>query len=359
MQPDIYRQVQQKLDQYSMGFPATESGLDQKILKYLFSESDAVMFHAMTLMPETAQEVAARLERPETEVFEHLEDMAENGLLFRIKSDRHGSRYSAIPFVHGLFEFQIKDIKHDLVEMVKAYSEEAFDGAMQQGAEYFLRTIPVQESIDVTHNVASYDDAIEILRNNKRVVITECICRKSAALLDQTCGKPLETCFMFGAMGQYYLDRGMGREITFEEAVDILDKCREAGLVTQPATSQNPGGMCNCCGDCCGVLIALNKHPKPVELVFSNYYAAVGADDCTGCGECTTRCPMKAVTIDDNGIASVNRDRCIGCGLCISTCPAETMKLLSKSDLERRIPPKNLLEQAMLMAQKRGLVLHK
>lgn len=359
MQTDIYRQVQQKLDQYSMGFPATESGLDQKILKYLFSESDAVMFSAMTLMPETAQEVASRLDRPEVEVSEQLEDMTENGLLFRMKSDKHGSRYSAIPFVHGLFEFQIKDIKHDLVEMVKAYSEEAFDGAMQQGAEYFLRTIPVQESIDVTHNVARYDDAIEILRNNKLIVITDCICRKSAVLLDRNCGKPMETCFMFGAMGQYYLDRGMGRKITFEEAADILAKCREAGLVTQPATSQNPGGMCNCCGDCCGVLIALNKHPKPAELILSNYYAAVGADDCTGCGACTKRCPMKAVTIDDTGIAAVNRDRCIGCGLCITTCPVETMKLLSKSDSELRIPPTNLLEQAMLMAQKRGLVLHK
>ena len=342
-----------------MGFPAAESGLDQKILKYLFSEADALMFNEMTLIPETAHEVASRLERPEEDVAAQLEDMAEKGLLFRMKSEKHGSRYCAIPFVHGLFEFQIKDIRHDLVEMVKAYSEEVFDGAMQQGAEYFLRTIPVQESIDITHNVASYDDAIEILRNNKLIVITECICRKSAAVLEQNCDKPVETCFMFGAMGQYYLDRAMGRKITFEEAVDILSTCREAGLVTQPATSQNPGGMCNCCGDCCGVLIALNKHPKPAELILSNYFAAVEAEDCTGCGVCTERCPMKAVTINDDGIASVNRDRCIGCGLCISTCPAETIKLLSKSDSELRTPPKNLLEQAMLMAQKRGLALHK
>lgn len=359
MQTDIYRQVQQKLDQYSMGFPAAESGLDQKILKYLFSESDAIMFNEMTLMPETAQEVALRLGRPEPEVAAQLEDMAEKGLLFRMKSEKHGSRYSAIPFVHGLFEFQIKDIRHELVEMVKAYSKEVFDDAMQQGAEYFLRTIPVQESIEVTHNVASYDDALEILRNNKLIVITECICRKSAAVLEQNCDKPVETCFMFGPMGQYYLDRDMGRKITFEEAVDILATCREAGLVTQPATSQNPGGMCNCCGDCCGVLIALNKHPKPAALILSNYYAAVGADDCTGCGVCTERCQMNAVTIEDDGIAAVNRDRCIGCGLCISTCPAETMKLVPKPDAELRTPPKNLLEQAMLMAQKRGLVLHK
>jgi len=64
-------------------------------------------------------------------------------------------------------------------------------------------------------------------------------------------------------MGQYYLDKNMGREVSLAEATTILENCRDAGLVTQPATSQNPSGMCNCCGDCCGVLNALSKHPKP------------------------------------------------------------------------------------------------
>jgi hypothetical protein len=75
---------------------------------------------------------------------------------------------------------------------------------------------------------------------------------------------------MFGSMGQYYLDRDMGREISLGEAIDILVQCREDNLVTQPATSQNPSGMCNCSSDCCGVLKALNKHPKQAEIVFSN-----------------------------------------------------------------------------------------
>jgi hypothetical protein len=41
MSENIYRQLQQKLDFYSMGFPATESGIELKILKYLFSKDDA------------------------------------------------------------------------------------------------------------------------------------------------------------------------------------------------------------------------------------------------------------------------------------------------------------------------------
>ncbi len=355
MQTDIYRKVQQQLDQYSMGFPAAESGLDQKILKYLFSESDAVMFTAMTPFLETTQAVAARLDRPEAEISTQLEDMVEKGLLFRLKNDGRGSRYSAIPFIHGLYEFQIKRIKQDLAEMVLAYIDEAFDSAMQEGAEYFLRTIPVQESIEVTHNVASYDDAIEILRTKSLIVVTDCICRKSAELLEENCDNPMEACFMFGSMGQYYLDCDLGRQVTLEEATEILAKCREAGLVTQPATAQNPSGMCNCCGDCCGVLMTLNKHPKPAELVFSNYFAVVGTEDCAGCGKCSVRCVMNAVILHKKDPAVVNKDRCIGCGLCIVTCPEKAMKLVPKPDSELRTPPANLREQAMQMAMKRGL----
>ncbi len=354
MQPDIYRQLQKQLDQYSMGFPTTESGIELKILKHLFSEANAAMFTALTPTLETAQDVAARLNRPVADIAVQLDEMAEKGLLFRLKKGID-SRYGAIPFVHGLFEFQVKNLKSDFAEMARQYFDEAFDQAMQASADYFLRVIPVQESIDVGHNVASYEDAVEILRGKPFIVITDCICRKTADLVDHDCGKPLEACFMFGSMGQYYLDRGMGREISLDEAVDILRKCQKTGLVTQPATSQNPAGMCNCCGDCCGVLRALNKHPKPAEIVFSNYFAAVEVDDCTGCETCLDRCQLNALSINDDGLAAVNKVRCIGCGLCVTTCPTEALKLVSKSKAEVRTPPASMAEQMMLMAQKRGL----
>ncbi len=355
MQSDIYRQIQEQLDQYSMGFPATESRIELKILKYLFSEADTEMFAALTPILETVHSVASRLDRAEAEVAAQLDDMAERGLLFRLKKE-DGSRYGAIPFVHGLFEFQVKDLRSDFAKMAKEYFDEAFDGAMQVGADYFLRTIPVQESIDVTHNVASYDDAVEILKSKPFIVITDCICRKTADLIDHDCGKPLEACFMFGSMGQYYLDRAMGRKITLEEATDILTKCREAGLVTQPATSQNPAGMCNCCGDCCGVLRALNKHPRPAEMVFSNHFASVVTEDCTGCETCLDRCQMGALSMNDDDLAVVDEDRCIGCGLCVTTCPGEAIKLVPKSESEFRTPPATMVEQMMMMAQKRGVL---
>ena len=126
--------------------------------------------------------------------------------------------------------------------------------------------------------------------------------------------------------------------------------------MTQPATSQNPGGMCNCCGDCCGVLKALNKHPKPAELVFSNHTAIVETDECTGCETCLERCQMKALSINDEEVAEVDTDRCIGCGLCVTTCDSDAIRLIPKQETEYQVPPMNSAEQMMLMAQKRGLI---
>jgi hypothetical protein len=54
MAADIYRKLQQQLDHYSMGFPETASGIEIKILQYLFTEQEAQMFSLLTSMLETA-----------------------------------------------------------------------------------------------------------------------------------------------------------------------------------------------------------------------------------------------------------------------------------------------------------------
>lgn len=206
MTDSLFRKLQERLDLYSMGFPATASGIELDILRYLFTEDDAAMFLALSHNLETPEGVASRLAQAADDVAARLDEMAERGLLFRVKNDT-GARYGAIPFVHGLFEFQVKDLKRDLAEMVEQYFEEAFDKAMQTGAECFLRPIPVHQSIDARQHVASYNDAVEILKSKPRIVVTECICRKRTEVVEKGCGKPMEACFMFGPMGPYYLDR--------------------------------------------------------------------------------------------------------------------------------------------------------
>jgi len=350
---DPYRQLQEKLDLYSMGFPKAESGIDLDILKYLFSVENAQLFLTLSHVLETSEIIAKRIKKPTAEVVKQLEQMVEKGLVFRLKKGE--SKYGAIPFVHGLFEFQVDRLKPDLAKMVGVYFEEAFDVAMQKSADNFLRVIPVNKSLEVTNNIASYEDAVEILKGKDKIIVADCICRKRKEILDEGCGKPLEACFMFGSMGEYYLDKNMGRIVSLDEGIEILKKCREAGLVTQPATAQNPSGMCNCCGDCCGVLSAIKKHPNPAKITFSNHIVSVNPEECTACELCLDRCQMEALVLNED-VMEVLEHRCIGCGLCATTCPTEALSLMEKPEKEQRVPPVSMAEQMMFMAQKRGII---
>jgi len=352
MSEDIFRQLQEQLDQYSIGFPATESGVEIKILKRLFTEEEAEMFLYMSMMLETPDSVAGRLKKDPVQVASLLDEMAEKGLLFRLRKGDE-AKYGAAPFVVGIYEYQLKTMDAELARLFEDYFDEAFT---QQMAEQVapMRTVPVNKSIGVSWKVAPYEDAREIVKTMDRLAVADCICRVQQGLLEHFCEKPLEVCFMAGSHGEYYVDRGMGRWVSQEEALEILNRCEEAGLVCQPFNTVNPGGMCNCCGDCCAQLRGLKMHPRPVEMVVTNHYALVDEDLCVGCEVCLDRCQMDAITMTDEGTAVVNLDRCIGCGLCVTTCDAEAMILAPKSPEERREPPAKAQLTLMEMAQKRG-----
>ena len=118
MKDDIFRQLQKRLDQYSLGFPATDSGIEIEILKELFTGEDADMSLQLTQKLETAEDVARSLGRPYDEVAAQLNHMSERGLLFRL---RKGDvvKYGAIPFVHGLFEFQVSKLDRRLAGLLE------------------------------------------------------------------------------------------------------------------------------------------------------------------------------------------------------------------------------------------------
>jgi Na+-translocating ferredoxin:NAD+ oxidoreductase subunit B len=355
MSTNTFKQLQERLNSYSIGFPETATGVEIKILKELFTEDEASLFLSLPHRLEKPESVAQRINRPLPDVAEQLEDMAARGLFFRVKKG-DTVRYAAIPFVHGLFEFQVTRLNRNLSELLEEYFRGGFLDAFNKSRGTFLRTIPVHKSLDATRNVAAFDDAMETLKKMNQIVVTDCICRKQKGLIDQSCDKPRETCFMFGAMGQYYLDNNMGRKIDIDEAIQILSDAQAAGLVTQPATAQNPGGMCNCCGDCCGVLRALNQHPKPSEIVFSNYIARIETELCIGCQTCIDRCQMRALTINDQDRAEIDPDRCIGCGLCVTTCPSGALNLKLKVGDRFRVPPVSGTDQMMAMAKERELL---
>lgn len=348
----IYQKLRKQIDQYSVGFPEAKSGVELKILKKLYTEDEAALFLDLSMQLEPPDSISKRTNRDPQKTSEMLETMAKNGLLFR-KRKENAVYYAAIPFVVGSFEFQLTRMDKDLAQMVEEYFNESFHDHIG-GTIPPLRTIPVNRSIDITQKVAPYADAREIIKSKDKIAIANCICRAQQKLLDNSCEKPLEVCFSFGSHAEYYLENNMARPIDQKEALAILDKCEEAGLVNQPANMINPGGMCNCCGDCCGILRALNRLPKPAERVTNIYWAEVDSDSCSGCELCLDRCQMEAIQIPDDQIATINTDRCIGCGLCVTTCPEEALSLVEKPENKQYLPPKSGMELMLKTAEKRG-----
>ena len=352
MPSEIYQNLREQLDQYSCGFPTTESGVEFKILKKLFTEKEAEMFLCLSLKVETPEEVAQRIGRDPEVVASILHKMSEKGTVFRL---RRGDtvKYGATPFMLGIYEYQLGRMDNEMAGLYEQYFEEAFLTSTTT-VDPLMRSIPIHRSVDVSHQVATYDDSREIVKSQKFIALAKCICRVQQGLLDKSCDKPVEVCLLFGSWGQHYINMGMGRQITVEEALKVLDESEEAGLVTQPANDQNPGGICNCCGECCVILRGLNKLDRPAEVVISNYCAVVTPDLCDGCETCLDRCQMRAITINEDDVADINLDRCIGCGLCVTACPSEALHLGIKPEDQGRQPPATGGEGMAIMAEKRG-----
>lgn len=352
MSDDVYLKLRDRLDNYSFGFPATRSGVEFRILKKLFTEEEAGMFLLLNLVAESPESVAKRTGRDIEETVSLLNRMSGKGLVFHMGKGE-AAKYAAVPFVPGIYEFQAGSIDRELAELIEEYGEEGLHVALLEGAT-FMRPIPVQRSIDAAHFVSTHDDAREIVKKQKLIAVADCLCRKQQGLLGKACDKPLDVCLALGSFAQHFIDLNMARLISVGEALEILDRSEEAGLVVQPANARNPGAICNCCGDCCAVLVALNKHPRPASLVVSNYYAVVDPDLCTACETCVERCQMEAIGLNDQEVAEVNLDRCIGCGLCVTTCAGEALSMEPKPEDQYYTPPESASQVYIEIAQKRG-----
>lgn len=340
---------------YSVGFPKTESGVEIKILKKMFSEEDAQLFLQMTPFLAKPSGIAEKAGRDASEVEEHLESMAQKGLIFRLRrSDK--VMYAASPFVVGSFEFQLKRMDREFAELIEQFFEEGFLSKGMTSSYPPLRTIPIYQSIEAEMNVASYQDAREIIKSKEKIALADCICRTQQSLVDSGCGKPMEACLVFGSHAEYYVENGLARFIDVDEALKVLEVCEDAGLVNQPASIVNPGGMCACCGDCCGILRALKLTPNPAELVQNNYWAVVDKDECTACETCEERCQIDAVTFDENSLAVIDTDRCIGCGLCVTTCPGDAISLVLKPEDKRTAVFESNKDLMIATAEKRGII---
>lgn len=350
---DIYNQLAAFLDNLPAGYPETESGVELKILKRLFTPEEAKAAMTLSMMPEPADAVAARTGKDPAVLTAMFEAMAGKGLIFRL-SKRGQDLYSAAQFVIGIWEYHLNSLDEGLVRDVNEYMPMLLEKSWLETKTKQLRVVPVSKSLSAGMAVTSYEAAEEIIKAQSKIVVSECICRKEQKLIGKGCDKPMEVCLSFGGGAYYYEKNGLGRSIDTAEALEILKTGIDAGLVLQPGNQQRPTNICMCCGCCCGILKNLKRLDKPALAVHTNYYAHVDVDACIACEACVDRCQMDAIGMDE--AARVDPDRCIGCGLCVTDCPTDAMQLLQKESNSRYVPPKNVFETYMNIAQERGLI---
>ncbi len=351
--PEIYHRLAKHLDDLPAGFPATETGIELRILQRLFTSEEAEIALGLQMMPEPAAAIATRLARDPLALEPLLLDMSRKGLIYRASRDGQHS-FMAAQFVIGIWEYHLNSLDEDLIRDVNAYLPILMEKSWLKVKTKQLRVIPVSKSISAEMQVMPYDRAEEIIRAQSKIVVAPCICRREHDMVGKGCGKPLEVCLSFGGGARFYEENGLGRAITQNEALAILKTGIEAGLVLQPGNAQRPTNICMCCDCCCQILKNLKRLERPALVVHSSHLAAVDADACTACGLCAERCPMAAITVED--AATVNPDRCIGCGLCAVACPVEAMRLDTKPESERYVPPKNVVETYIRIAQERGKI---
>ncbi len=350
---DVYERLAHFLDTLPAGFPRTEDGRDLEMLRKLFTPEEAELAQHLTLISEPARVIARRAKRPVGEVAEQLESMARKGLVFSIHHGDQPPEYMATQYAVGFFEFQVGRLDEEMASATSAYLDTIPPSKWVEMPQ--IRTIPVGESIPTDSTVMIYEEAEKLIREQVRLRVNPCICRKQKRLLGGGCDKPLETCLTFGDSADFYERLGVGRAIDREEALAILARAEEAGLVLQPGNSQKPDFICCCCGDCCEVLAIAKRHPRPAEVLVSPFRAQVNDELCSACGDCEFRCQMEAIGVD-NGYAVVNKDRCIGCGLCASTCPEGAVTLVRKPEAEQPHIPRDLTDQYLRALRTRGIV---
>lgn len=345
----IYEKVRERLDRFPQGFPKTKSGVELEILKALFTPEEAeILLFLSPSLPEPASAIAGRAGRDAKGLEDTLYRMSQKGLIFRLRPPGQPNLYFLIPWVIGIWEFQLKNLNPDNIKLFERYHEEGMVEERKKSRTPGFRVIPVEKEIQGITEIQSYEKVSEIINSHTRFAVAECICRKESRMLGKGCDKLLEACMVFGLAADYYIENGLGREISKEEAREILARTEEEGLVHCSANhTGNKMVICNCCGCCCKALGYLTQYNISTAVAKSNYYARVNEETCIGCETCVDRCQVKAIQMEDEH-ALINQDRCIGCGLCVSSCATESISMVHKRPDE--VPPIFLDQTALIQA---------
>jgi NAD-dependent dihydropyrimidine dehydrogenase PreA subunit len=356
---EIYRNLQKYLDSLPVDYPETDSGVEIKILKHLFTPQEAEIALRLKPIPQDAKALFRPFKKKgwTLEQFsERLLAMGQKGAILWIQGKDGINYYGIAPLIAGMYDFQIDKLTKEFAEDFDRYCDEAFVPAMLENGVLQLRTIPIEKSIPMEYYISNFDEIKSIIDNiNRTIFLSPCICRQSKEVQGKGCDHPKETCIGIGPSPRIPL--GQGREITKKEALDVLRMAQDIGLVICPTNAQKPFMICCCCGCSCVFLENLKKYENPAQYVNSNFFVKINEEICSGCEICVSSCHMEAIKINEIGVAETNLGYCIGCGICIPVCPENARELIKKEN--ESIPPNKFTDLYQAISKNKALLKEK
>ena len=302
-------------------FGVTYSERFVRILEIILKPEEMALLLAT---PAKTTEIARAVGRDGREVARALHDLYMRGLVFvsgYVEGEPTWDLIDTGRFMDSvLFDPRYDRYGDEFFDLWRAFFNEEF--VPHDPPNRALRVLPIEEVIRATR-ILDVESAGALVRGARRVVVQRCPCR----VRERRCDAPLEVCISLDGLADYVVSRDLGREVARDEALGILERCEDLGLVHQTINTDHPDVICNCCPCCCSLLRSIVVHGVKAAAAASRFRPAVDEDLCADCLTCTSVCHFAAM-VDDGGQRAFVAERCYGCGLCARACPREAIGLV-------------------------------
>lgn len=351
---DVYEKLRQKISSWPIRVPRTKEVME--MLSALFTEDEAsflIHFTAPYQDPETIDRIIEKTGKCREDVQVIVERLVSRGLLFRFTSKGDGNvYYSLMPMVPGIFEFYFSsdNPSEEKLKVGKLFEKYYIGGGgLEAGASDYpwARVMPIEKTITVNKEIASglvifpYEKMSEFIKTSRKIAVINCACREK-----KKCQHPLETCLVFDYYAEFMVEKGSGRYLSVDEALELLEKSEKEGLVHSTTNTQTrPQFICSCCTCACMILRGLTELHNPRAIAKSNFLPLRNDETCIKCKKCVDICPLSANKYhaehdDQSERILFFEERCIGCGLCAYHCPKGAIKMVKIRDDVPEVTPK-------------------
>lgn len=171
-----------------------------------------------------------------------------------------------------------------------------------------MRVIPIESALVGVEGVEPWEKLSSYLDKYDTFSVSDCSCRASRRHIDEGCGHlETEMCIQMGSGAEYYIKTGRAREITREEAKEIIHNAEQLGMMHEMPHTEELGeafAICNCCGCSCFSMRVASMFKTP-DAIRSNYTAKVNPENCVACGQCVENCPVNAIQLGQKLCAKI------------------------------------------------------